>query len=178
MFEAKTKLREVLMMPYPYNFGDGDSSVLTLEQMFYRLYGEYVETKQKWAQKQLDKRNELKKKYPGETTQSYVRQEDEFLEWYGVAAESEELLVQEKLGMVLNVFSPGDMEIINGILDSGTGRELTAALSRQLKVLEMQRSNITANLNQFLQVIPDEKVVKGLRVKLWGILLFRRLFQQ
>lgn len=209
LFEAKTKLREVLMTPYPYNFGDGDTSVLTLEQVFYRLYGEYVEAKQKWAQKQLDKRNELKKKYPGETTQSYVRQEDEFLEWYGVAAESEELVVQEKLGMVLNVFSPGDMEIINGILDSGTGRELTearttlenveeinpdggyvypvtlypqdwfelldtsfqpvdllespAALSQQLKVLEMQRSNITANLNQFLQVIPDENVVKDLK---------------
>ena len=209
LFEAKTKLREVLMTPYPYNFGDGDTSVLTLEQVFYRLYGEYVETKQKWAQKQLDKRNELKKKYPGETTQSYVRQEDEFLDWYGVVAEGEELLVQEKLGMVLNVFSPGDMEIINGILDSGTGRELTearttldnveeinpdggyvypvtlypqdwfdlldtsfqpvdllespAALSQQLKVLEMQRSNITANLNQFLQVIPDGEVVKGLK---------------
>lgn len=209
LFEAKTKLREVLMTPYPYNFGDGDTSVLTLEQVFYRLYGEYVEAKQKWAQKQLDKRNELRKKYPGETTQSYVRQEDEFLDWYGVVAESEELLVQEKLGMVLNVFSPGDMEIINGILDSGTGRELTeartvldnveemnpdggyvypvtlypqdwfelldtsfqpvdllespAALSQQLKVLEMQRSNITANLNQFLQVIPDEKVVKELK---------------
>lgn len=209
LFEAKTKLREVLMTPYPYNFGDGDTSVLTLEQVFYRLYGEYVDAKQKWAQKQLDKRNELKKKYPGETTQSYVRQEDEFLEWYGVAAESEELLVQEKLGMVLNVFSPGDMEIINGILDSGTGRELTearttldnveeinpdggyvypvtlypqdwfelldtsfqpvdllespAALSQQLKVLEMQRSNITANLNQFLQVIPEEAVVNELK---------------
>lgn len=209
LFEAKTKLREVLMTPYPYNFGDGDTSVLTLEQVFYRLYGEYVETKQKWAQKQLDKRNELKKKYPGETTQSYVRQEDEFLEWYGVAAESEELLVKEKLGMVLNVFSPGDMEIINGILDSGTGRELTearttldnveeinpdggyvypvtlypqdwfelldtsfhpvdllespAALSQQLKVLEMQRSNITANLNQFLQVIPKDGEVDKLK---------------
>ncbi len=209
LFEAKAKLREVLMTPYPYNFGDGDTSVLTLEQVFYRLYGEYVDTKQKWAQKQLDKRNELKKKYPGETTQSYVRQEDEFLDWYGVVAEAEELLVKEKLGMVLNVFSPGDMEIINGILDSGTGRELMeartmldnveeinpdggyiypvtlypqdwfdlldtsfqpvdllespAALSQQLKVLEMQRSNITANLNQFLQVIPDEKVVKGMK---------------
>lgn len=209
LFEAKSKLREVLMTPYPYNFGDGDTSVLTLEQVFYRLYGEYVEAKQKWAQKQLDKRNELKKKYPGETTQSYVRQEDEFLEWYGVVAESEELLVQEKLGMVLNVFSPGDMEIINGILDSGTGRELTeartaldnveemnpdggyvypvtlypqdwfelldtsfqpidllespAALSQQLKVLEMQRSNITANLNQFLQVIPKNEEVNSLK---------------
>ncbi|MDE6406181.1 MAG: hypothetical protein K2M20_11100, partial [Lachnospiraceae bacterium] len=209
LFEAKTKLREVLMTPYPYNFGDGDTSVLTLEQVFYRLYGEYVETKQKWAQKQLDKRNELKKKYPGETTQSYVRQEDEFLDWYGVVAEGEELLVQEKLGMVLNVFSPGDMEIINGILDSGTGRELTearttldnveeinpdggyvypvtlypqdwfdlldtsfqpvdllespAALSQQLKVLEMQRSNITANLNQFLQVIPKDAEVDKLK---------------
>ncbi len=37
------------------------------------------------------------------------------------------LKVQEKLGKVLNVFSPGDMEIITGILDSGAGREIAEA---------------------------------------------------
>ena len=209
LFEAKTKLREVLMTPYPYNFGDGSQDVLTLEQVFYRLYNDYVEAKRAWAQKQLDKKNELAKKYPQETEEAYTKRDDEFLDWYGTVAESEELVVEEKLGKVLNVFSPGDMEIINGILDSGVGREITearttltnveemnpdggyiypvtlypenwftlldnsftpidllespAALSQQLSVLVMQRSNLTANINKFLSMIPDEQEVKDLQ---------------
>lgn len=211
LFDAKTKLREVLMTPYPYNFEDGSSEVLTLEQVFYKLYGDYVSAKENWAQKQLDKKNELEEKYPENTAESNVKKQDAFLEWYGVVAESEELIVEEKLGKVLGVFSPGDMEIITGILESGSGRELTeartaldnvgeldpngghvypvtlypedwfklldtsftpvdllespAALSQRLQVLEMQKSNITANINQFLQVIPDEKAVKDLKTK-------------
>lgn len=41
--------------------------------------------------------------------------------------------------------------------------ESPAALSQQLKVLEMQHSNITANLNQFLQVIPNNEEVDSLK---------------
>lgn len=211
LFDAKTKLREVLMTPYPYNFEDGSSDVLTLEQVFYKLYSDYVLAKEAWAQKQLDKKNELERKFPDNTSESNTKRDDEFLEWYGVVAESEELVVEEKLGKVLGVFSPGDMEIITGILESGSGRELAeavatlenvgeldpngghvypvtfypedwfklldtsftpidllespAALSQQLQVLEMQKSNITANINQFLQVIPDEKAVQDLKEK-------------
>lgn len=130
LFEAKSKLRKALMTPYPYNFGNGEVEVLTLEQVFYRLYAEYVEAKEKWAQKQLDKKTELEKKYPEDTDDDYKRREDEYIEWYGIVAEAEVLIVEEKLGKVLNVFSPGDMEIINGILDSGTGRELAEARKR------------------------------------------------
>lgn len=211
LFDAKTKLREVLMTPYPYNFEDGSSEVLTLEQVFYKLYSDYVSAKEKWAQKQLDKKIELEEKYPENTAESNVKKQDAFLEWYGIVAESEELIVEEKLGKVLGVFSPGDMEIITGILESGSGRELAearaaldnvgeldpngghiypitlypedwfklldtsftpvdllespAALSQRLQVLEMQKSNITANINQFLQVIPDEEAVKDLKTK-------------
>lgn len=208
LFEAKTKLRQALMTPYPYNFGDGETSVLTLEQVFYRLYGEYVEAKQAWAKKQVDKKNELAQKYPKDTQEDYEKREDEFLNWYVIVAEAEELLVQEKIGKVLSVFSPGDMEIINGILESGSGRELTeariqldnveemnpdggyvypvtlypqnwfelldtsftpvdllkspAAMAQQLTTLEMQRSSITANLNKYLMIAPEE-VVKDLK---------------
>jgi hypothetical protein len=204
LFEAKKQLRQALMTPYPYDFGDGEVHAMTLEQVFYRLYGEYVVAKQEWAKKQLDKKNELALKYPRETAEDYIKRDDEFLEWYGVVAEAEELLVQEKIGKVLNVFSPGDMEIINGILESGTGRELTearmqldnveemnpdggyvypvtlypedwfdlldtsftpidllqspAALAQQLTTLEMQRSSITANLNNYLKIAPIEEV--------------------
>lgn len=214
LFDAKTKLRKVLMTPYPYIFeGDKEdsSNVLTLEQVFYKLYGDYVDAKEKWSQIQLDKMNELRRKYPENTAESNSRINDEYLEWYGVVAESEELKVEEKLGKVLAVFSPGDMEIITGILESGSGRELTearraldnvgqldpnggyvypvtfypqnwfdlldtsftpidllespAALSQRLKTLEMQKSNITSNINHFLQVIPDKKYVKDLKDK-------------
>jgi hypothetical protein len=209
LFDAKTKLREVLMTPYPYNFEDGSSDVLTLEQVFYKLYSDYVAAKEAWAQKQLDKKNDLKKEYADDNAESNAKINDEYLEWYGIVAESEELVVEEKLGKVLGVFSPGDMEIITGILESGSGRELAearatlenvgelnpnggytypvtlypenwfnlldtsftsidllespAALSQRLHVLEMQKSNITANINNFLNVIPDVQEVTDLK---------------
>ena len=137
LFDAKTKLREALMTPYPYNFGDGSDEILTLEQVFYRLYGDYVEAKQKWAQQQIDKKDELAKTYKENTEENYKLREDKFLEWYGMVAEAAELAVEEKMGQVLSVFSPGDMEIINGILESGAGRELTEARNQLDNVEEL-----------------------------------------
>ncbi len=128
LFRAKTQLREVLMTPYAYNFGDGTPTTgLTLQQVFYRLYGEYVAAKQKWAAMQVDKKAELTQKHGGGTAESNRAIQNEYLDWYETTAEAQILGVEEKLGKVLNVFSPGDMEIITGILDSGTGREIAEA---------------------------------------------------
>lgn len=127
LFDAKSKLRKVLMTPYPYNFGDGLTTGFTLQQVFYRLYSEYVDAKQAWAKVQLEKKAELDAKYPGETKETNRSKQNDYLDWYETTAESQLLKVQEKLGKVLNVFSPGDMEIITGILDSGAGREITEA---------------------------------------------------
>lgn len=127
LFDAKSKLRKVLMTPYPYNFGEGLTTGFTLQQVFYRLYGNYVDAKQVWAKVQLEKKIELDAKYPGETKDSNRNKQNDYLDWYETTAESQLLKVQEKLGKVLNVFSPGDMEIITGILDSGAGREIAEA---------------------------------------------------
>ncbi|HFF8548750.1 TPA: hypothetical protein ACGEYS_002277 [Kluyvera cryocrescens] len=127
LFDAKSKLRKVLMTPYPYNFGEGLTTGFTLQQVFYRLYGDYVDAKQAWAKVQLEKKIELDAKYPGETKDSNRNKQNDYLDWYETTAESQLLKVQEKLGKVLNVFSPGDMEIITGILDSGAGREIAEA---------------------------------------------------
>ncbi|UZM97492.1 hypothetical protein OL548_20280 [Lysinibacillus sp. MHQ-1] len=43
------------MTPYPYNFGDGKKDILTLEQVFFRLYSDYVKAKQAWAEKTVTK---------------------------------------------------------------------------------------------------------------------------
>ncbi len=127
VMEAKNSLRTMLAEPYPYNFGDGSDAVLSLEQVFYKLYKEYAEAKQKWSQKQLDKKHELAVKYPSKSRADYQSQDDEYLDWYGTVAESELLIIDEKLGKVLSVFSPGDMKIINAILDSSSGREIADA---------------------------------------------------
>lgn len=127
LFDAKSKLRKVLMTPYPYNFGDGLTTGFTLQQVFYRLYSEYVDAKQAWAKVQLEKKAELEARYPGDTKENNRSKQNDYLDWYETTAESQLLKVQEKLGKVLNVFSPGDMEIITGILDSGSGREIAEA---------------------------------------------------
>lgn len=124
LFEMKVRLREVLMTPYRYDFGDGSPDDKTLEQVFYRLYGEYVEAKAAWNQKQAEKRAELKR-----TIIDPVERQDAYLEWYGLVAEAEQVLLEEKLGSVLNVFSPSDMNIINAILNCGVGGEIEAARS-------------------------------------------------
>ena len=122
LFEMKVQLRKVLMTPYQYDFGDGNEETLTLEQVFYRLYGEYVDAKAEWNQKQVDKKAELKGKIIDPTERM-----DAYLEWYGLEAEAASVRLEEKLGSVLNVFSPSDMNIINAILNSGVGGEIEIA---------------------------------------------------
>ena len=132
LFEMKVQLRKVLMTPYPYNFDGKMEETMTLEQVFYRLYSEYVSAKEKWNQKQLDKKEELKKNIidPKE-------RRDAYLEWYGLVAETENVILEEKLGKVLNVFSPSDMNIINAILNCGTCGEIENARSAMNMVEEL-----------------------------------------
>ena len=132
LFEMKVRLREVLMTPYQYDFGDGTRDTMTLEQVFYRLYSEYVEAKAKWNQKQADKKSELKR-----TIIDPNERRDAYLEWYGLVAEAERVMLEEKLGKVLNVFSPGDMNIINAILNCGVGGEIESARSAMDMVEEL-----------------------------------------
>ncbi len=116
------------MTPYPYTFDDGTPSTgLTLQQVFYKLYGDYVKAKQDWAKMQLEEKRRLANKYRGGTVEDNRSIQNEYLEWYETEAAPQMLLVEEKLGKVLNVFSPGDMEVIAGILSSGAGREVAEA---------------------------------------------------
>ena len=101
LFELKNQLRKVLMTPYPYDFGEGIVDNMTVEQVFYRLYNDYVEEKSKWSRMQVQKREEL----VNQIIDPVVR-EDKYLEWYGTVAEAERVHLEEKLGRVLNVFSP------------------------------------------------------------------------
>lgn len=124
LFELKNQLRKVLMTPYPYDFGEGVVYDLNVEQVFYRLYNDYVEEKAKWSKAQLAKKAELE-----DLIIDPVAREDKYLEWYGAVAESERVHLEEKRGRVLSVFSPDDMNIINAILNCGVGGEIEQARS-------------------------------------------------
>lgn len=132
LFELKNQLRKVLMTPYPYDFGEGLVDNMTVEQVFYRLYNDYVEEKSKWSRMQVQKKEEL----ANQIIDPVVR-EDKYLEWYGAVAEAERVHLEEKLGRVLNVFSPQDMNIINAILNCGVGGEIEQARSTLSMVEEL-----------------------------------------
>lgn len=124
---AKNQLRELLLTPYPYNFGDDEDKTYTLQEVFYRLYDEYMKAEQNWAEKQNNTRGVLRKKYPPTSAENNAKYNDEYLEWYETVAQSEITSLNEKRAKVLSVFSPNDMDILDGILDSGSGAELQQA---------------------------------------------------
>lgn len=125
--DAKTSLRDMLMSPYPYDFGAGIETGLTLQQVFYRLYDQWVEMKKEWSKIQSDKKAELAKKYTSGSKADNEKLQNDYLEWYETVAESYLEGLNEQYGKILAVFSPNDMKIIEGVLESGSGAELEEA---------------------------------------------------
>lgn len=125
--KAKNQLRELLLTPYPYNFEDSDTKIYTLQEVFYRLYDEYVDAQEKWAEEQNKKKEELRKLYPGTDAGDNIKYNDAYLSWYETQAQAKISALNEKRAKVLSVFSPNDMDILDGILDSGSGAELEQA---------------------------------------------------
>lgn len=125
--KAKNQLRELLLTPYPYDFGDGDTKTYTLQEVFYRLYDEYVAAEQAWTEKQNKKKETLRKTYPNISEENNIQYNNEYLQWYETVARSESMELNEKRAKVLSVFAPNDMDILNGVLDSGSGAELEQA---------------------------------------------------
>lgn len=125
--KAKNQLRELLMTKYPYDFGDGDDKTYTLQEVFFRLYDEWIEASEKWSEIQNNKKEELRNKYPGTNAESNTKYNDAYLEWYETVAESNLNAINEKMSKVISVFTPNDMKILEGILDSGSGAELEEA---------------------------------------------------
>lgn len=124
---AKNELRQLLMTEYPYDFGDGSDRTYTLQEVFFRLYDDWVAASEEWAKLQSDKKEELRKAYPGTDAASNTLYNDKYYEWYEDVAESYLNQINEKMSKVISVFTPNDMKILEGILDSGSGAELQEA---------------------------------------------------
>lgn len=153
---AKNQLRELLMKPYPYKFGpknikraeiwDGnelktpdpvkeeqpdESKTYTFQEVFFRLYDNYVEQLGEWSN-QRQRRKEFYQAQADDKgfTDNAQRNkwvENQYLQWYEDNGESWLTAVDQKMSVLLSVFSDNDMKIIEGILDSGSGAELQEA---------------------------------------------------
>ena len=154
---AKNQLRELLMKPFPYKFGPknikraeiwndahtqlisapvdveepetDETKTYTFQEVFFRLYNNYVDQLAEWAD-QRQRRRELFAKqleHIADEKERNRRIENDYLQWYENNGEKWITAVNQKLSVLLSVFSANDMKIVEGILDSGSGAELQEA---------------------------------------------------
>ena len=154
---AKNQLRELLMKPFPYKFGpknikraeiwnaehtnlidapvdveepeSDEIKTFTFQEVFFRLYNNYVDQLAEWAD-QRQRRRELFAKQLEHIVDEKERNrriENDYLQWYENNGEKWITAVNQKLSVLLSVFSATDMKIVEGILDSGSGAELQEA---------------------------------------------------
>lgn len=133
--KAKNEIRSLLLKPYPYTFKDEKGNAIdtgsthTLQEVFFRLYDDYVATAEKWALEKTKWRADIEKKHEGiadEKTRN-KKIDDDYLAKYENEAESWINKVNQKMSALLSVFTLNDMRILEGILDSGVGAELQEA---------------------------------------------------
>lgn len=123
--DAKSKLRQLLMTKYDYQFQDDAKQEYTLQEVFFKLYDEWLKAKNDWLSEQNLKKNQLWQEHSGTDAASKIN--ELYLEWYEQVAESRINSLNEKMAKVISVFTPNDMEILEGVLDSGSGAELQEA---------------------------------------------------
>lgn len=149
---AKNALRTMLMTKIKYEFDEGTVET-TFQQVYYRLYEDWVSEKQKWAKVQSDKRAEIEAKYENNLDENKQKIEDEYLEWYQINAESYLLAIEAKLGKILGLFSIDDMQVIEGVLNSSVGSELYEA---KTSVLNAKQYNPDGGSTYPVELIPSD----------------------
>lgn len=158
--QTKNLLREFILKPFPYKFGaknilraeirtqdgwksapadvedpstiDSETKEYTFQEVFFRLYNNYVEQMSEWADERQRRkeyyREQAEIKLAGAEIASINKKaENDYLQWYEDNAEKWLTATNQKLSVLLSVFSDNDMKIIEGILDSGSGAELQEA---------------------------------------------------
>jgi hypothetical protein len=156
--EAKNELRRLLMKPFPYKFApknimraeiwndnetilisapadevtevsEDETKTYTFQEVFFRLYNEYVEQLGEWAKQRQRRKDFFVKRAESITDekQKNKKAENDYLQWYEDNGETWLTAVNQKMSVLLSIFSATDMKIIEGILDCGSGAELQEA---------------------------------------------------
>ena len=136
---SKNTLRDLLLTKYPYKFNSGsDKEINTFQEVFFRLYNDYIEKLEEWTNRQEQERKRIESDYNYKTRMDAAADDEErkkinievnnaYLTWYENNANSAFTAINQKMSTLLSVFSENDMKIIEGILDSGSGAELQEA---------------------------------------------------
>jgi len=109
-----------------------ETKTYTFQEVFFRLYNEYVEQLGEWAkqrQRRKDYYERIAKANNELTTESQKNKkaENDYLQWYEDNGETWLTAVNQKMSVLLSIFSATDMKIVEGILDCGSGAELQEA---------------------------------------------------
>lgn len=118
----KNKLRRLLMSKFPYDFGEGEETQYNMLEVYSRLYDEYMDEIYEWKATLADIRAQIREENPEDEDF-----ENAYLQWYEDNAGDYLDKINEKKSKLLSVFSPNDMKILEGVLDSGSGAELQEA---------------------------------------------------
>lgn len=123
---AKTKnaIRELLFTPMSYIDERGVRTEGTVQQVFYKVYEEWVNEKKLWQEAQNAKQEALYAVYDRNSDDDMALFQEKYLEWYQTVADGYITKINEKLARASAVFSPNDMAVIVGILQSGSGSEI------------------------------------------------------
>ena len=108
-----------------------ETKTYTFQEVFFRLYNDYVDQLGEWADERQRRKEYYQKKAQNNSDLSDSgknrQSENEYLEWYENNGEKWLTAVNQKLSVLLSIFSATDMKIVEGILDSGSGAELQEA---------------------------------------------------
>lgn len=108
---------------------EDETKTYTFQEVFFRLYNEYVEQLGEWA-KQRQRRKDYYVKCAesiADEKQRNKKAENDYLQWYEDNGETWLTAVNQKMSVLLSIFSATDMKIVEGILDCGSGAELQEA---------------------------------------------------
>jgi hypothetical protein len=118
----KKTLRDFLNTPVPAGaLVDGQPFTGTIQQYYFRLYEGWIQAKEAWEKKVLDKKQEL--------ASDPATEKEKYLEWYEQVAEGELAKLDEAMARVLGVLAPSDMNAMLGALASGPGGEIAEAVN-------------------------------------------------
>ena len=117
-----------------------EAKTYTFQEVFFRLYNEYVEQLGEWANERQRRKDFYIKRAEKITDekQRNKKAENDYLQWYEDNGQTWLTAVNQKMSVLLSIFSATDMKIVEGILDCGSGAELQEA---------RQTLNNTKNIN-------------------------------
>lgn len=133
MLELQEVIRKKLKAEVTVNV-NGEEKKMTIVEWFDVLYGEYIAEKRKWAEMQSEEKKRLRQLYPGDPD----KQNNQYLEWYGIYSSTYLAQISTARNTLLAEFPLREWEAALSILDTGGNQNLQKA--------KQQVQNLSVNI--------------------------------